>query len=214
MSERVVIADLGMGNLRSVARALDRAAGDASRAVAITIEADPNAILSADRVVFPGQGAFRDCASALSRGFGDALREVIARGSPYLGICLGLQALFVGSDEAPGALGLGVFDGRVERLIAAPGVKVPHMGWNAVVPADCDAGPWRGAIDAVANEHLYFVHSFHAAPKDASIIAATTQHGPNRITAAVAKDNVLATQFHPEKSQAAGLALLRAFFAA
>ncbi len=140
---------------------------------------------------------------------GDALRERIAAGVPFLGICLGLQALFEGSDEAPGAPGLGVFAGRVERLGSGEGYKIPHMGWNRVTLLDAGKGPL--AVFAGEAPYFYFVHSFHAVPADPALLAAVTEHGPHRVTAAVQRDNVTATQFHPEKSQAAGLRLLAAF---
>src|SRR4051812_10928187 len=129
-----------MGNLRSVERALDRAAADAGVACAVERTGDPDALGRADKIVVPGQGAFRDCAAALAGGLGEALRAGIAAGRPYLGICLGLQALFDESEEAPGAAGLGVFRGRVARLTAHPGVKIPHMGWNRVVLQRAGAG--------------------------------------------------------------------------
>lgn len=207
--ERIALCDLGMGNLRSVERALARAAEDAGVACAIERTGDPDAIARADKVVVPGQGAFRDCAVALGKGMGDALRAHIDAGKPYLGICLGLHALFEESDEAKGARGLGVFRGRVVELAAGPSVKIPHMGWNRVELVRPDAGPFASA--AGEDPYFYFVHSYHAVPDDPSIVAGVTQHGPHRITAAIHRGNVIATQFHPEKSQAAGLRLLAAF---
>jgi glutamine amidotransferase len=214
--QRVAIVDVGMGNLRSVERALERAALDAGVACAVSLTGEPAELARADRVVMPGQGAFRDCAAALAAGLGDALREHVARGKPYLGICLGLQALFDESDEAPGARGLGVFRGRVERLAdgavdpaTGAAVKIPHMGWNRLEMTRPSAGPL--AVYDADPPYVYFVHSFHAVPADGALVAAVTQHGPYRVTAAIQRDNVTATQFHPEKSQAAGLALLAAF---
>jgi glutamine amidotransferase len=214
--QRVVVVDVGLGNLHSVQRAIERAARDARVAVDVAIASDPDVVARADRVVFPGQGAFRDCALALAGGLADALRGRIAAGAPYLGICLGLQALFATSDEAPGHAGLGLFAGHVARIpdgardpeTGAP-VKIPHMGWNQIALR----GPAEGALarGGAGGAWFYFVHSFHAVPDDASLVAATTRHGPHEITAAIASGNVLATQFHPEKSQAAGLALLSAF---
>ncbi len=212
---RVALVDLGMGNLRSVQRALERAAADEGASIEVSISADADLIARADKVVVPGQGAFRDCAAALAGALGEAIRERIARGTPYLGICLGLQALFARSEEAPGAAGLGVFEGVVQRLAEGaidPGtgerVKIPHMGWNEVEILRAE-----GALSAFVGErpYFYFVHSYHAVPADPGLVAATCQHGPHRITAAVQRDNVLATQFHPEKSQEAGLRLLGAF---
>lgn len=206
---RVALVDLGMGNLHSVERALVQGAADAGVTCTVERTSDPDAVRRADKIVVPGQGAFRDCAAALAGGFNDVLIERIAAGVPYLGICLGLQALFEESDEAPCAAGLGVFRGRVERLSSGDGYKIPHMGWNQVDVLRPDSGALSGF--AGQSPYFYFVHSFHAVPKDPAIVAAVTQHGPHRITAAVHRDNVTATQFHPEKSQAAGLRLLSAF---
>ena len=206
---RIAICDVGLGNLRSVRRALETAASSAKVALEIAITPDPDAVRRADKIVFPGQGAFRDCARALDCGMGDALRERIASGAPYLGICLGLQVLFATSDEAAGCAGLGIYPGHVRRL--APGVgtngaayKVPHTGWNTVDRAQESALlPERG--------WFYFVHSFVAAPDDASIVCGATRHGADVFPSAIEKDNVFACQFHPEKSQAEGLALLERF---
>ena len=202
MSNEVVIADLGLGNLRSVARAIERAGGKA------TISADPNALRSAPRVVVPGQGAFRDCAIALERGFADALHELIQKGTPYLGLCLGMQLLFESSAEAPGQRGLGLFAGTVERFASDmrdpethDRLKVPHMGWNEVV-GHHPYLPARG--------YFYFVHSYYCAPVYASIVVGTAQYGTD-FCAAVAKDNVFACQFHPEKSQVEGHLVLSRF---
>jgi glutamine amidotransferase len=218
LSVRVVVVDMGLGNLRSVERALARAADDRAVPVVVRRSSDPDAIATADKVVVPGQGAFRDAAAALERGIGDALREQITRGAPYFGICLGLQALFERSEEAEGARGLGVFPGAVVRL---PGgardaetgsaVKIPHVGWNRIALSHASAGPL--AIFDGRPPFMYFVHSFHAVPDDPSIIAAVAEHGPHRITAAIHQGHVTATQFHPEKSQRAGLELLGEFLA-
>ncbi|MFT3776608.1 MAG: imidazole glycerol phosphate synthase subunit HisH [Minicystis sp.] len=206
---RVALVDLGMGNLHSVERAIARAGSDAGLACTVDRTGDPEALRRADKIVVPGQGAFRDCAAALARGMGDALREQIAAGKPYFGICLGLQALFAESEEAPGAAGLGVFAGKVARLSPSEGVKIPHMGWNRVTLIRPKAGA-LGAFDG-EEPYFYFVHSYHAVPDDPALVAAVTDHGPHRVTAAVQRDNVTATQFHPEKSQEAGLRLLAAF---
>lgn len=215
---RVALVDLGMGNLRSVERALSQAALDARLLCSVRITETPEEVAAADKVVVPGQGAFRDCAAALGGALGEAIRAHIERGAPYLGICLGLQALFESSEEAPGAKGLGIFRGAVLGLTpgagSAPGgqgVKIPHMGWNKIELLRPGAGP-LAAFDGEA-PHVYFVHSYHAVPEDASLVAAVTTHGPNRITAAVQRGNITATQFHPEKSQATGLRLLQAFLA-
>jgi len=202
MSQAVVIADLGLGNLRSVARAVERAGGSAS------ISADPDVLRKAPRVIVPGQGAFRDCSHALTNGFGDALREVIKIGTPYLGLCLGMQLLFESSAEAPGLPGLGVFPGKVERFLGDmrdpqthDRLKVPHMGWNEVEGAHAFLPP---------RAYFYFVHSYYCAPVDASIVVGTARYGI-AFCAAVAKDNLFACQFHPEKSQTEGHLLLSRF---
>jgi glutamine amidotransferase len=212
----VAVVDVGIGNLRSVEKAIERAAQDASLGWQAVITADADRIAAADKVVVPGQGAFRDCALALGRGLASAIRSQIERGTPFLGICLGLQTLFDSSEEAPALAGLGVFrgtnvrlaDGRKDPATGEP-VKIPHMGWNPIEIVG-EPHPYLTAAGG-RGTHFYFTHSFHAVPAEASLLAATAQHGPFTITAAVARDNVFASQFHPEKSQRAGLALLTAF---
>jgi glutamine amidotransferase len=212
----VVVVDVGIGNLRSVQKALERAADDAGLAWQAIITPDPDTIARADKVVVPGQGAFRDCAIALRSGVADALRAQIDKGTPFYGICMGLQTLFRTSEEAPGSEGLGVFEGTNERLpdgqrdpATGEAVKIPHMGWNPIHLS----GDGHGYLKAAGGEgtHFYFVHSYHAVPADPSLLAATVRHGPFTVTAAIARGNVFASQFHPEKSQAAGLAVLTAF---
>lgn len=212
----VVVADLGVGNLRSVERSIGLAAAREGLEARVRVSAEPAEIARADRVVVPGQGAFRDASRALAGPLGEALREALGRGVPYLGICLGLQVLLEGSDEAPGEPGLGVFKGHVVRLrpSSAEGerAKVPHMGWNHLELAD--AAPAALARAAATSPWFYFTHSYHAAPDDPSLVVARASHGgAGLIVAALARGNVLATQFHPEKSQVAGLALLGAFLA-
>jgi glutamine amidotransferase len=211
---QVAIVDVGLGNLRSVERALTRAASDARAEVRVTITSDPEAIARADKVVVPGQGAFRDCARALGGGLGEAVSGAIARGVPYLGICLGLQVLFGSSDEAPGCTGLAVFEGDVVKLSdhAPDGarLKIPHIGWNTVDPTS--PGGSASLLPTIPT-YFYFVHSYAVRPRDPSVIAATTSYG-SPFACAVAKDNVFAVQFHPEKSQGAGLSLLARFLRA
>ena len=209
----IVVVDVGLGNLRSVERAIVRAASDAKIEARVSISRDADVIARADKVVVPGQGAFRDCARALgdSRGLGSAIRASIARGTPYLGICLGLQMLFESSEEASGFEGLGVFAGEVTRLsnrdeASGAKLKIPHVGWNTVVASG------SASILPPDPTWFYFVHSYAVRPRDRSLIAATTSYGPAFVSA-VAKDNVLAVQFHPEKSQGAGLLLLARFVA-
>ena len=208
---RIAICDIGLGNIRSVERALTTAAASRSR-TKIEVSRDPEHILAADKIVVPGQGAFGDCARALGDGLGEALRVKIAAGTPYLGICLGLQILFAASEEAPGCHGLGIFEGDVARLRASndpttgTAIKIPHMGWNTV---ERRAHAIATLLPDLAT-HFYFVHSFVVRPKDERIVASTTDYGDTFVSA-VAKDNVFACQFHPEKSQRAGLALLERF---
>ena len=209
---KIALIDTGHANLRSVHRALVEASHSQKNAVSMALTHDPSAIRAADKIVVPGQGGFGDCLTGLHLGGAhEALVEAARRGTHYLGICLGLQALFERSDESPDAVGLGLYAGRCERLRLADGVKIPHMGWNQINlthgghPVLSQAGG-DGAW-------FYFVHSFHAVPEDETLVCATATHGPNTVTAAVARDNVLATQFHPEKSQRAGIRLLEAFLA-
>jgi glutamine amidotransferase len=207
---RIAICDHGLGNLRSVERALREASRQ--RRVTVEITADPARLASADKVVVPGQGAFGDCARALTQGLGDAVRGHIAAERPYLGICLGLQILFRTSEEAPGCGGLGVLEGAVVRLrggvdpTTGQPLKIPHIGWNVAEPSAHASGPQLlGGAD-----HYYYVHSFVVAPRDPSLVAAMTDYG-ERFVSAVSFGNVFATQFHPEKSQRAGLSLLERF---
>jgi glutamine amidotransferase len=142
--KNVVVVDAGMGNLASVERALRVSADAAGAAITLTRSGDPSTIRTSDIIVFPGQGAFRDCARALDGGLRDALVESIRLGKPYLGLCLGLQVLFVSSEESPdpASRGLALFDGVVRKMPAAPHVKIPHMGWNTVAPTR--ENPWLG----------------------------------------------------------------------
>jgi glutamine amidotransferase len=162
----------------------------------------------------PGQGGFGDCARALGATVGDAVREHIQSGKPYLGICLGLQVLFETSEEAPGCAGLGILEGSVVKLrggsdpTTGEPLKIPHMGWNAVQPVENN----RGLLPSGLPKHFYFMNSFVVVPRDPGAIAATSEYG-ERFASAVAFGNVFACQFHPEKSQRAGLALLETFLA-
>ncbi len=198
-----------MGNLRSVAKALEHVAPKAR----VVLAADARTIAAADRVVFPGQGAIRGCMQALLR---DELREAVmqaARERPFLGICLGLQALYEHSEEGGGVAGLGLLAGSV-RLFMAPvdatgaRLKVPHMGWNQVRQR-CPHPLWEGIADET---RFYFVHSYYADAADAAETIGVTDYGV-RFTSAAAYGNIFAVQFHPEKSQRAGLRLLQNFMA-
>jgi len=203
---RIALCDVGLGNLRSVEKALARVGA------AVVRTADPEAVRRADKVVVPGQGAFRDCMAALGGPLGDAVREAVGAGKPYLGICLGLQVLFDESDEQGPCAGLGLLRGRVRRfppdLRDADGrrLKVPHMGWNQVEVVR--SVPLLAALPP--RPYFYFVHSYFPEPADPAVVVGESVYG-RRFTVAVQRDNVFACQFHPEKSQAAGLALLRAF---
>jgi len=198
----IAVVDVCSGNLRSVERALAKAGG------AVVVTRDADVVRRADKIVVPGQGAFGMFMRGLvERGLGDAIREAIASGRPFLGICLGMQVLFESSEEQGPCDGLGVIAGRVVRIApAAPHIKVPHIGWNRVVhhrPDPMLAGVADGA-------HVYFDHSYHAVPDDPAIVALDSDHGIP-ITAAIRKDNIFACQFHPEKSQTVGLQMLRNF---
>ena len=206
----IAVIDYGMGNLRSVSKALEHVAPDA----AVEVTSDPAVVMRADRVVFPGQGAMPDCMRELdARGLRPAVLEA-ARSKPFLGICIGLQMLFERSEEGD-TPGLGVFPGQVKRF--PPGamknargakLKVPHMGWNEVMQAAPHA-LWRGIADA---NRYYFVHSYYVEAGKPELVAGYSIYG-FPFTCAVAQDNIFAVQFHPEKSQTAGLALLANFVA-
>jgi glutamine amidotransferase len=196
----IAVVDYGMGNLRSVAKALEHVAPHAQ----VAVTSDPVVIERAERVVVPGQGAMRDCMRQLGES---GAREAVVqatREKPFLGICIGLQMLFERGEEGDTA-GLGVFGGEVPRL-RPQGLKIPHMGWNEVKQARPHA-MWQGIAEA---SRFYFVHSYYPAPRDASLTAATTVYG-EAFTCAIARDNIFAVQFHPEKSQSAGLQLLSNF---
>lgn len=206
----VALIDTGHANLRSVERALVAAAAGSRSDARITRTHDPDVIARADKLVVPGQGGFGDCLRGIEAGgAANAVTEATRRGVPYLGICLGLQALFDGSAEAPDVSGLSLFAGASERIAPGPGYKIPHMGWNRVEKngAGHPVLERGGAYGA----WFYFVHSYHAVPSEPGLVVGTSGYGAAAITAAVGRDNVLATQFHPEKSQASGLRLLEAF---
>jgi imidazole glycerol-phosphate synthase subunit HisH len=198
----IAIVDVCSGNLRSVQRALIKAGGD------VVVTRDPDTVRRADKIVVPGQGAFGVFMRSLAeRNLGHALREAIASGRPYLGICLGLQILFSESEEQGPVAGLGILPGRVVRLQPGePHLKVPHMGWNRIERRSPE--PMLAGIPDDAR--VYFVHSFHAVPEDRSLITLEADHGIP-ITAAIRKDHLFACQFHPEKSQAVGLRILQNF---
>lgn len=204
----IAVVDYGMGNLRSVSKALEHVAPDCH----VLVTSDPESILKAHRVVFPGQGAMPDCIRELdTRGLRQAVIEATQQ-KPFLGICIGLQMLFERSEEGD-AKGLGVFKGNVKRFAATDmydalgqKLKVPHMGWSQVeqtIPHPL----WQGIGN---HERFYYVHSYYVNPEDANLVAGTTCY-PKPFACAIANDNLFAVQFHPEKSAQAGLQLLRNF---
>ena len=203
----VAVIDYGMGNLHSIAKALQHAAPQ----VDVQIVSDPELILKADRVVFPGVGAMRDCMQALNETHLAEVIKEVAKSKPLLGICLGMQALLTDSEENGSTQGLNILPGHVMRfsdsLVDAQGnnLKIPHMGWNQVQFLSHPL--WNNIPQA---SRFYFVHSYYAAPNDRSLVAATTDY-PTAFSCALAQDNVFAVQFHPEKSQAVGLQLLSNF---
>jgi glutamine amidotransferase len=197
---KIAVVDYGMGNLRSVSKAIEHVAPQAE----VRVTADPREILDADRVVVPGQGAMPDCMRQLgASGAREAVIEAAGR-KPFLGICIGLQMLFERGEEGD-TPGLGILPGSVPRFRPS-GLKIPHMGWNEVMQARPHP-LWEGIPDA---SRFYFVHSYFPAPRDAALTAATCTYGAP-FTCAVARDNIFAVQFHPEKSQSAGLQLLSNF---
>lgn len=204
MAEVLALVDYGAGNLHSVANAL-KAAG----AEEVTVTADPDVLRAADRIVLPGVGSFRACAEGLRAipGLVEAMTErVQVGGAPFLGICVGMQLLATQGVEHGVTQGLGWIPGEVRPIeVTDPAIKVPHMGWN-----DVALTPHADAASVLEAGEAYFLHSYHFAPEDGLAVAAMTDHGGG-LVAAVAQDNVLGVQFHPEKSQAYGLALLGRF---
>ncbi len=206
----VAIIDYGSGNLRSAENAFRRAAAEAAGGTAITVTADPEAVRRADRIVLPGVGAFADCRRGLAAvpGMVEALAErVIAGGAPFLGICVGMQLMATRGVEFETVAGLGWIPGDVVELERPdPALRIPHMGWNDIVPLVDH--PLLAGISA--GDHAYFVHSFHLKPADPAHLLAVCDYG-EQVTAMVGRDNLAGTQFHPEKSQALGLRLIGNF---
>lgn len=198
-AKRLGIVDYGSGNLRSVCKALEASGASAQ------LVSEAGQLGGLDALVVPGVGAFAHCAENLrAAGLWEPVREWALSGRPYLGICLGYQLLFESSEESPGTAGLGVLAGQVVRFPAG-GLKVPHMGWNTL---EATRGPlYEGFPAAIA---MYFVHSYYPVPSDPSLVTARCRYGID-FAASVQKGALHAVQFHPEKSQAAGLALLRNF---
>jgi len=197
----VAVIDYGMGNIRSVAKAVEHVA-DAQ----ILVTNDADSICSADHVIFPGVGALRDCMSELHRlELNDVIRQA-AQTRPFLGVCLGMQALLEHSEENNGTPGLGVFAGEVCRFKLAAGIKIPHMGWNQVHQVQ-EHPLWQGIAQ---DSRFYFVHSYYVSPRDEDVVLATSGYGQDFVSV-IGRDNIFAAQFHPEKSQQAGLRLLKNF---
>jgi glutamine amidotransferase len=201
--QRILIVDYGMANLRSVQKAFEQVG------CAAEITGDPSRVAGADKVVLPGVGAFRDAIGRLREsGLAGPILDHVKAGKPFLGICLGLQMLFTKSYEDGEYEGLNLFPGEVVRFPNVPGLKVPHMGWNQLRIRR----PSALFKDVPDGSSVYFVHSYYAAPKNAGLVAAETDY-PEPFASAVWHENVFATQFHPEKSQAVGLTMLRNFAA-
>ena len=213
----IVLIDYGVGNLYSVAKAAAYVGGD------VKISGDAADIKRADKIILPGVGAFGDCMKNFAAtGLIPTIKAEIFSGKPILGICVGLQILFASSEESPGVDGLNIFGGRVKKICAG-NLKIPHMGWNAVSMRNAQCVmrngkaisnaqcAMRNLFKGIKNDsYFYFVHSYHAAPDDKKIIAATTTYG-EEVTAAIEFENIFATQFHPEKSGDVGLQVLKNF---
>lgn len=195
----IVLIDYGVGNLYSVEKAVASVGGD------VKISGSAEDVVRAEKIILPGVGAFGDCMKNLeATGLIPTIKSEISAGKPILGICVGLQILFAGSDESPCVDGLKIFGGRVKKICAG-GLKIPHMGWNSVKFGDS-----KLFAGLSGEPYFYFVHSYHAAPDDRNIIAATTTYGET-VTAAIEFGNIFATQFHPEKSGDVGLQVLKNF---
>lgn len=195
------IIDYDAGNLRSVSKALE-ALGETP-----VITRDRKLLLKADKVILPGVGSFGDAMGKLNQhGLTEVIQEIAASGKPFLGICLGLQLLFESSEESPGVKGLGLLKGQILRIPEAPGLKIPHMGWNSLNIAE-GARLFNGIENGA---YVYFVHSYYCKAEDESIVAASAEYSAH-IHASVEQDNIFACQFHPEKSSSVGLQILKNF---
>jgi glutamine amidotransferase len=199
----IALIDYGSGNIRSVHNALLHEGAE------VELVSDPARLDAAEAVVLPGVGAFGDCVNGIrARGLWEPMQEWLRSGQPFLGICVGYQLLFEASEESPGVRGFGFFGGEVKKF-NTPGLKVPQIGWNALELTLPSHPLWDGLP---AHSHVYFVHSYYPQPADDSIVTAWCDYGRN-FAAAAARENVAGVQFHPEKSQAVGLRILRNFAA-
>ncbi len=198
----IALIDYGMGNLHSVAKAIERVGGH------IRLVKTPEELKNCDRIVLPGVGAFRDCIGALHQnGLDEAIKHRCAGGTPFLGICLGMQVLLSRSSEFGEYKGLDMIPGgviRFPRTLPAKGLKIPHMGWNDVLLPEQP----HPVLEALRNRQCYFVHSYYCVPSDETHTLAQCEYGDIHFACAIGRDNIIGVQFHPEKSQAAGLALL------
>ena len=197
----IAMIDYDAGNIKSVEKALQKLGAD------VVITKDPQVILNADKVILPGVGSFGDAMNNLRKyELDEVIHQVVEKGTPFLGICLGLQLLFERSDESPEATGLGILKGEILRIPDAEGLKIPHMGWNSLHLQN-NGRLFKGLKE---NDYVYFVHSYYLKAEDEEIVKATTNYSVN-IHASVEKDNVFACQFHPEKSSDVGLKILKNF---
>ncbi|HIX99671.1 MAG TPA: imidazole glycerol phosphate synthase subunit HisH [Candidatus Dorea intestinigallinarum] len=197
----IAIIDYDAGNIKSVEKAMRYLGQD------VEITRDRERILAADKVILPGVGAFGDAMEKIRQyGLEEVIRQVVDRGTPFLGICLGLQLLFEESEESPGAKGLGILKGKIRRIPGGEGLKIPHMGWNTLELSG-DGRLFRGVPE---EPFVYFVHSYYLEAQEEEIVKAVTWYG-TKIHASVEKENVFACQFHPEKSSSTGLLMLKNF---
>ena len=201
MTQMIAIIDYGAGNLQSVKKAFDFIGAES------VITNDPEVILSADKILLPGVGSFGDAMDSMEKnGLVETVKECALSGKPFLGICLGLQLLFEESEESPGVNGLGIFKGKIKKFSSDMGLKIPHIGWNSLEIKQKDTL----FKDIPENAYVYFVHSYYLHAEDENDVATVTNYGID-FHSAVGKNNIFATQFHPEKSGDVGLQILRNF---
>jgi len=202
---KIGIIDYGAGNLQSVLNAFKEVGADAK------LITSPEELPSLSHLVLPGQGEFGDCARKLeASGMTSPIKDWIKENKPFLGICVGYQLLFEGSDESPNSKGLGIFKGKNIKFMQETSLKIPHMGWNGITPTNPESSIWKGMNE---EPYFYYVHSYFPQPQQPEIIACKTTYGTQTFVGAVTSGKLLATQYHPEKSQHAGLTLLKNFLA-